>query len=186
MPVPLSTESSSAMHTLPSQEVAMLARAYGRQVFQAAFRVLGATDQAEDVQQELFLRLMEKPISEVSSWPALLTSMSVRMAIDRLRKRQRWHRLLPTWRATAPTTAPSAEEDALQAEKAIRLRHAISRLRPREAQCFTLRCLEGMELATIASTTGMTVNHVSVCLHRATRALENLLGDAANSVPETL
>lgn len=186
MTLPISTESTVSMRTLPPQEVAMLARAYGRQVFHAAFRVLGSADQAEDVQQQLFMRLLEKPMGEVASWPALLTSMSVRMAIDRLRSHQRWHRLIPIWRATAPTVARSAEEDALQMEKAVRLRHAISRLRPREAQCFTLRCLEGMEIEMIASTTGMTVNHVSVCLHRATRALENFLGDAADPVPETL
>lgn len=184
MIVPLSTEPAPTMQTLPPQEVAMLARAYGRQVFRAAFRVLGTTEQAEDVQQELFLRLLERPIGEVASWPALLTTMSVRMAIDRLRTSRRRNRLLPSWKATAPVHAPSAEDDALQQEKAARLRHAIARLRPREAQCFTLRCVEGMELATIAATTGLTVNHVSVCLHRATRALEILLGDAATATPE--
>ena len=36
-----------------------------------------------------------------SSWPAYLTTLAVRMAIDRLRRRQRWQRLLPTWRAGA-------------------------------------------------------------------------------------
>lgn len=79
----------SAKELLSNQAVAELARRYGRQVFGAAFRVLADHAQAEDVQQEVFLRLIQKPIGEVVSWPALLSTMTVHLALDHLRRHKR-------------------------------------------------------------------------------------------------
>lgn len=172
-----------AMPSLPPQEVEALARQYGRRVFDAAYRVLGRRAAAEDVQQDVFLRLLEKAPGRVESWPALLTTLAVRSAIDRLRRHRRWQRLLPVWRAGQAGVGDSTEQAAVLDERAARLRQALARLRPREAACFTLRCIQGMELADIAAAMEITVNHVSVCLHRAVRALEADLGDAT-PVPE--
>ncbi|MEO6799456.1 MAG: sigma-70 family RNA polymerase sigma factor [Rhodanobacter sp.] len=158
-------------------DVASLARAYGRSVFRAAYRVLGDASLAEEVQQEVFLRLLEKPVAEVDSWPAYLSTLAARMSIDRLRRHQRWRRLMPVWRASMSAAFDSTQDDAIQADQARQLRLALGRLKPKEAECFTLRHLHGMEIAAIAQTTGMTVNHVSVCLHRAIRSLEMRLND---------
>lgn len=167
-------------------DLATLARLYGRHVFRAAYRVLGETSLAEDVQQEVFLRLLEKPAAEIESWPAYLSTLAVRQAIDRLRSRQRWRRLLPIWRASASAAFDSTEHGALQTERARRLRIALATLKPREAECFSLRFLQGMEIGQIGHALDMTPNHVSVCLHRATRALEARLGDASPTAPEVL
>ncbi len=168
-------------------DVASLARSYGRSVFHAAYRVLGDANLAEDVQQEVFLRLLEKPVDDISSWPAYLVTLATRMAIDRLRRHQRWRRLLPRWRATEPAAFDSAEHEAIQAQRARLLRKALCTLKPREAECFTLRYLHGMEISAIAKASEMTINHVSVCLHRATRALEARLNDAQTPTsPEVL
>lgn len=77
----------ASRQTLPPGEVAALAHHYGRGVFLAAFRVLGDPAQAEDVQQDVFLRLLQRRFPAVESWPAMLQSMAVRLAIDRLRRR---------------------------------------------------------------------------------------------------
>ncbi len=170
-----------------STDVASLARSYGGRVFHAAYRVLGSADQAEDVQQEVFLRLLEKPVGDIASWPAYLTTLATRIAIDRLRRHQRWRRLMPVWHATEPVAFDSTEHDAIRADRARLLRRALCRLKPREAQCFTLRHLQGMEIAAIAQASDMTINHVSVCLHRAARALEAQLNDTENTTsPEVL
>ncbi|WP_426702097.1 sigma factor [Rhodanobacter sp. Col0626] len=68
---------------------------------------------AEDVQQEVFLRLLERPVGQIASWPAYLTTLAVRMAIDRLRNRQRWRRLLTMWRAAAPAAFDSTERASI-------------------------------------------------------------------------
>lgn len=151
---------------------ATLAQLYGALVFKAAYRVLGDASLAEDVQQDVFLRLIESPRQRVESWPAYLTAASTRAAIDVLRRQQRWWRLLPLWRAQAPDSAASAEQAGLEAERARRLRAALARLSRREAQCFSLRYLQGLDIADIARALQLSENSVSVTLHRAKRRLE--------------
>ncbi|HEX7965265.1 MAG TPA: sigma-70 family RNA polymerase sigma factor [Gammaproteobacteria bacterium] len=165
--------------------MATLARLHGRLVFGTAFRMLGDAALAEDVQQDVFLRLLERPAAAVKSWPAYLTVLATRIAIDRLRRRNRWRRLEPLWRVAEPLSAASAEDEVMQLEKAERLRREIARLRPREAACFTLRCIQGLDVAQIAALTGISTNHVAVCLHRATRTLESRLSRLFDTLPET-
>ncbi|WP_431634336.1 RNA polymerase sigma factor [Dyella sp. KULCS107] len=185
MPISIDSEGEPMTDHAPP-DVAMLARLYGRQVFQAAYRVLGQASQAEDLQQDVFLRVLERPTGPVESWPAYLVTLTVRMAIDRLRRAQRWRRLLPSWRAAAPAAFDSTEQSAIQHERSRQLRDALGRLKPREAECFTLRHVQGLEIAEIARATGMNSNHVSVCLHRAVRALEARLGESDPTTPEVL
>ncbi|HJS88733.1 MAG TPA: sigma-70 family RNA polymerase sigma factor [Steroidobacteraceae bacterium] len=174
LPLPAGDPSATDVVEPP---VAALAAAYGRQVFHTAHRLLGNASQAEDVQQDVFLRLLEHPPAQVASWPAYLSAMATRLSIDRLRRGTRWRRLLPIWVASARQDEDSAELPALQAQQAARLRTAMGRLKPREATCFSLRYLQGFEIPQIATSLGMSANHVSVCLHRAQRALQAELGD---------
>lgn len=166
----------------PSSAPAALAHHYGPLVFRAAFRVLGDAALAEDVQQDVFLRLLEQPPRDVVSWPAFLTAAAVRRAIDRQRQQRRWWRLLPVWRAQAPESAASTEDISLTDERARRLRAALTGLSPREAQCFSLRYLEGMAIDEIARVLAITINAAHVTLHRARRRLEARLGDALSEV----
>lgn len=159
-----------------------LARRYGRLVFQAAYRVLGDTAAAEDVQQEVFLRLLESRPDGVVTWPAYLATAANRAAIDQLRKRRRWWRVLPLWRAGQEDTAASAEQAGMERERAGQLRSALAVLPRREAQCFALRYLQGMEIAEIAAALSLNANNVNVILHRARRRLEARLGDATSEL----
>lgn len=160
-----------------------LARVYGPLVFKAAYRVLGDAAQAEDAQQEVFLRLLQTPREHVDSWPAYLTAASVRIAIDMLRKRQRWWRVLPHWRALAPAAAPSAEHIGIRDQRAQQLRAAIARLPRRQARCFGMRYLEGMEIGDIARALEISENNAGVILHRARRRLEAQLRDTPSEEP---
>ena len=71
-----------AVNDAAQDDVAALARQYGPTVFRAAWRILGSRAAAEDVQQQLFLRLIESPPRGVQSWPAWLTASATRLAID--------------------------------------------------------------------------------------------------------
>ncbi len=151
-------------------DVAALARQYGPTVFRAAWRVLGTRAASEDVQQQVFLRLIESPPRNVESWPAYLTTVGTRLAIDHLRRQRRWRLLAPLWKADEPEDSPA--EDAERAEASRFMRAALARLNPRDASCFVMRHLHGLAPAAIGAALGISENHVSVSVHRARKALE--------------
>ncbi len=165
------------MEHAPPEQADTLARLYGPLVFKAAYRLLGDTSQAEDVQQTVFLKLLETRPGSVDSWPAYLTASAVRGAIDLLRRQQRWWRLLPGWDSQEPMTEESPEQIGMEHERGKRLRKALAQLPRREAQCFSLRHLEGMEISEIARAVELSENNVNVTLHRARRRLEACLSD---------
>jgi RNA polymerase sigma-70 factor (ECF subfamily) len=158
------------MNAAAGEDVAALARQYGPSVFRAAWRVLGARAAAEDVQQQVFLRLIESPPRNVESWPAYLTTMGTRLAIDHLRRQRRWRLLAPLWKADEPEDSPA--EDAARAEAGRFMRNALARLKPKDASCFVMRHLHGLTPAAIGAALGISENHVSVSVHRARKALE--------------
>jgi RNA polymerase sigma factor (sigma-70 family) len=162
-----------------SCEPADLARHYGPLVYRTAYRLLGDAAQAEDVQQEVFLRLLESRREGVASWPGYLVAASTRIAIDVLRRRQRWWGWLPRWQAHAPAVAASAEEAGIEAQRAARLRQALCTLTRREAQCFALRYLDGLDVSEVAVALQLKENNVGVILHRARRRLEARLSETA-------
>lgn len=183
-PQPTSLETRAMEPTDQSPPVAELARAHGRRVFLAAYRVLGDAALAEDVQQNVFLGLLEKPRGDVQSWPAYLTVAATRAAVAELRRRHRWSRLTPAWLQSLTDPSDPPETRALHEHRALALRRALSRIRPREATCFSLRYFQGMELADIARTLGLTQNHVSVTLNRAVKSLGTELRDHQENFEE--
>ena len=167
IPIPAS---AAAMSGVADEDVAALARQYGPTVFRAAWRVLGGRAAAEDVQQQVFLRLIESPPRNVESWPAYLTTAATRLAIDHLRRQRRWRLLAPLWKADEPDDSPA--EDAERAEAGRFMRAALARLHPRDASCFVMRHFHDLPPAAIGSALGISENHVSVSVHRARKALE--------------
>jgi RNA polymerase sigma factor (sigma-70 family) len=169
---------TAAVSGATSDDVAALARQYGPAVFRAAWRVLGTRAVAEDVQQQVFLRLIESPPRNVESWPAYLTTMSTRLAIDHLRRQRRWRLLAPLWKADEPTDSPA--EDAERAEASRFMRAALARINARDAACFVMRHLHGLAPAAIGAALGISENHVSVSVHRARKALEAIQAEEQN------
>lgn len=170
MRIPIPT--TPAMNAAETHDIAALARQYGPTVFRAAWRILGSRSAAEDVQQQLFLRLIESPPAAVQSWPAYLTASATRLAIDALRRQNRWRLLAPLWKSGDPDDSPA--EDAERAEAARFMRRALARLNPRDASCFVMRHFHDLAPSAIGAALGMSENHVSVAAHRARKALEQM------------
>jgi RNA polymerase sigma factor (sigma-70 family) len=153
-----------------NDDIAALARTYGPTVFRAAWRILGSRAAAEDVQQQLFLRLIESPPQRVDSWPAFLTASATRLAIDHLRRQRRFRLLAPLWKSQDPEDPPDENVEREQAGRFMRA--ALARINPRDASCFVMRHLHGLAPAAIGAALGLSENHVSVSVHRARKALE--------------
>jgi RNA polymerase sigma factor (sigma-70 family) len=177
----LSDPALAMSEPIDSARIDCLARTHGRHVFLVAYRILGDPALAEDVQQDLFLRLMEKPPYEVDSWPAWLGTATTRLAIDRLRRTRRWHRLLAAFRMPEPAQPALPDNEASDAQRANWLRQALAALPRFQAHCFALRHIDGLEIPAIAQLLGISHNHVSVTLHRATQRLQQQRRAATDS-----
>jgi RNA polymerase sigma factor (sigma-70 family) len=163
---------AAAVNTADSDDITALARTYGPNVFRAAWRILGSRAAAEDVQQQLFLKLIESPPQRVDSWPAYLTASATRLAIDSLRRQRRWRLLAPLWKSEHPEDSPDEDLERQQASRFMRA--ALARINPRDASCFVMRHLHGLAPAAIGAALGISENHVSVSVHRARKALEGM------------
>lgn len=154
-------------------DIEQLAHAYGRAVFHAAYRVLGDAALAEDIQQGVFMRLLESPPrADVDHWGAYLASAATRAAIDEIRRRQRWQRVAERFRVLPKEAEPLPQEVHDSAARADRLRRALARLPRRQAECFALRFFDGLSLEAIAESLSITPNAVGVSLNRATKAMK--------------
>ncbi len=154
-----------------------------RAVWQTVYRILGNRADADECFQDAFLAAWEfSRRGPVHNWRALLLRLAAARAVDRLRRRKRRtaREQLADWEAVAGHE-PSPPEGALEAELSERLRTALARLAPKQAEIFCLHCLEGWSYQEVAEHLAISVDSVGVLLHRARRRLRQLLdsqGDA--------
>ena len=155
-------------------QVTELARLHGPMVFATAYRILGHAQLAEDVQQDVFLKLLKqrKPEfwSQVENWPGLLRVMTQNRALDVLRRERRKYD-----HYSDPSTSPSPDVDLLRLQRAKQLRRALARLNKKDALIFGLRHFEQLSYKDIAKQLGVTQNKIGVALHRVHKKLQKLL-----------
>lgn len=112
-----------------------------------AARILGDPSEAEDVVQQAWLRLNSSE-SEIDNLPAWLTTVTVRLCLDRLRQR------IPTPQAEivlSETAADPAHEVELADTVGVALQVVLDRLTPAERVAFVLHDSFGFEFPTIAA-----------------------------------
>ena len=173
------------MPKLTKADIARLADEFGPRVFRTAYRLLKNPQMAEDVLQEVFLKLLRQPqqFERVKNWPAYLTTMGTSLAIDLLRQHK--YQVLDEEHQCAPPHPPGADAvtplNPLQhlslSRDLEKLRVALTRLSQQECQVFCLRHLEEFSYKEIAAQLDISVNLVGVTLNRAqSRLSEQLTG----------
>ncbi|MEX3930796.1 sigma-70 family RNA polymerase sigma factor [Paraburkholderia phymatum] len=140
-------------------------------LFALAYRMLGSRAEAEDIVQDAWLKWHAADASELRSSAAWLTTVTTRLAIDRLRH-------LQTERAThsggwlpdpwLDGLAPSAEDLALQAvQMSYGVMLLLERLKPEERAAFVLHEAFDCDYAEIAKILAKTPAHCRQIVHRA-------------------
>lgn len=147
-----------------------------------AARVLGSRAEAEDVVQDAWFRWRDADAAAVRTPQAWLATVTVRLAIDRLRKLRRDSAAeegLAGDLSWLDGCAPSAEETGLRAAHLSQaLLMLLDRLGPLEQAVFVLREGFDCDYAEIAALTGCTLAHCRQIVHRAHGRL------ARQSVPQ--
>src|SRR5258708_30572379 len=115
--------------------------------FRAAYRVTGNANDAEDVLQTVFLRMLKRDpgADPVGNMASFLHRSAVNAALDLVRSRQNI-RNIPLDELEPVLAEPAFRSpDRAQASGEIRdwLRGAMARLNPRIAEMFTMRFFEG-------------------------------------------
>ncbi|MFN0164970.1 MAG: RNA polymerase sigma factor [Bryobacteraceae bacterium] len=142
-------------------------------VYRAAFRVTGNHQDAEDVLQTVFLRLLRRTAS-MENPESYLRRAAVNSAIDLVRSRAA--QMVPLEEAAHRQTEFLAPDRASSsAELRAWLRRAIARLHPTAAQMFVLRFFEDKENPEIARMLGTTPGSVAVTLHRTRERIQQEL-----------
>ncbi len=140
----------------------------------AAYRITGSMQDAEDVTQTVFLRLLqggEAPVANVESY---LYRAAINGALDLMRRRRPERNVsLDDALEVAGGEARNQPEQAARAEEMRKwLRQAIAGLSPRAAEMFALRYLEERSNREIAAMMGTSQAVVAVMLHQARARLK--------------
>ena len=160
----------------PPADLDQIFREHHTAVFRAAYRVTGNANDAEDVLQTVFMRLVRRPADAqaVANMEAYLRRAAVNAALDLIRSRQAAPHVSLEDVATHLPAKASLAPDRVQRSAEIRrwLREAVARLNPRAAEIFALRFFEGKENPEIAEALGTTAASIAVTLSRTRERIQ--------------
>ena len=133
-------------------------------------------DAAEDVLQDLWLRLEGTPSGPVADPTAYLFRMANNLALDRRRSDMRRSSRDQAWRELQPDGSdfPTAEDVLIGRERLAALEAAVAALPERTAAIFRAYRFEGRPRKDIAADLGISVSAVEKHLHRAYRAIHHV------------
>jgi RNA polymerase sigma-70 factor (ECF subfamily) len=145
---------------------------------------LGDAAAAEDVLQDLWLRLQAVDTGAVANGKAYLYRAAQNLALDAVRARQRsavrerqWATAHGGSAAEPVDPSPNAEADMLEREEAAALASAIAALPEAAGRAFRLHKLEGLSHAEIAARLGISRSgvekHIALAMAHLRRAMKD-------------
>ncbi len=144
----------------------------GPMVFRFLNRVLGPDGEAEDLTQEVFLRVFSK-VRELRD-PEALRSFVFSVAVRTLKSELRRRRVRRTFALNESDNLPGSAADTIDAEARQALRRfytILDRLTSDDRAAFVLRHMEGMKLEEIGEALGVSLATVKRRLDRAAQAV---------------
>ncbi len=155
----------------------MLIEKYSKAVLNTAVRIVRDGQIAQDVHQEVFLRILRRwnKFGNDVNWPAYLYRTTIRTALESVRQSkagqiaEQLHEPLPAnprpdWRLRA-------------AELQQKLVTCLAKLPKRQADVFVLSRIEGLEYDKVAELLGCSKETARVHLHRAIKRLAHEFRD---------
>jgi RNA polymerase sigma-70 factor (ECF subfamily) len=151
-------------------------RQYAPLVYFTAWKILGSREDAEDVLQTIFFRLLrlEDPHEFRKNLRAYLNRAAVNASVDILKARRRGPVFVGNT-ASFENGSTLASGEPFDEAAYCRLYEAIGRLKPRAAEVILLHHMEGKSVAEIAKTLAVSRSVVTVRLFRARARLRRFL-----------
>ncbi len=148
----------------------LLVETHAPRVERILLRVLGDLRNLEDLSQEVFVRVFARidDVREPDALKAFVTAVTVFVAREAIRKRRR-HRWLAFF-ASEDVPEVGIGDDPDAREGVLAFYRALDVLDTEERLAFTLRFVEGLELAAVASACGVSLATIKRRLGRAEAA----------------
>lgn len=154
-----------------------LFHAHHDRIYGLLFRLLGSRSEAEDLTQEVFIKLYDHAFTRrrfnlrqehnIGAW---LYRVATNMGYNEIRSRQRrWQRNLHL--APDPADSLSTEAEVSQRETAVAVRKALAKLPERQVQLLILRQMD-LSYAECAAICGVAPGSVGTLLARAAKAFQ--------------
>ena len=153
---------------------------YSDVVLRTASRILGDTQRAQDVHQEVFLEIWRRwyKYNGQTNWNAYLYRTTVRTAI-RLAKHSRTEQALKQQKDAESLENPDVYLRTAELQQ--RLAGCLAKLPKRQAEVFVLSRMESLSTEKIAEVLGCSQKTVRVHLHRV---LKRLARDMSDYLPD--
>ncbi|MGX5175577.1 RNA polymerase sigma factor [Aliikangiella sp. IMCC44653] len=174
-----------------SEMINQLVDQYGKQVYLVAYRILGDASQAEDVAQNVFVKLLKlspKKIASINHWRAYLCKLASSAAIDLIRARAKEKRQINDHSQTNPHSNSAIEQQlsknhtpsaALDINRDLEeFRQVLGQLSIQESEVIVLRLIEEFSYQEISHQLNISNSLVGVTLHRAQKKLAELLPES--------
>lgn len=171
----------AAMEAGQAEALRELYRRYGALVYSLAWRILKTREDAEDLTQEIFLKLWQKNTyqAERGSVSTYLSMTTRSRAIDRVRSRGAQYRVMQRWdlahASLTPTNVPL--EQAALGEQSQQVKQALGELAPAEKEILEIAYYEGLSQSQIAKRLDLPLGTVKSRSRQALKKLRFKLKD---------
>lgn len=139
-----------------------------QKLYTAAYRIMGSSQDAEDIVQEAYIKLWQQrdSIPLDGNLTGFCVTLTKNLCRDKLR-RLHLEIVDDEPQESSLMTARDAEQELTERESYVRLMAVINQLSPPQRRVILMHDVEGMENAEIASLTGYTEVNIRVLLSRA-------------------
>lgn len=148
---------------------------FGGLVYGLALRLTRSRETAEDVVQEVFAMLWERPLAydpDRGSMRTWLCTLAHHRAVDHLRRERNGHRVIDAY---MPVTTPAADEAVIAHDVSVRIRHAVSALPGGLREAIELAYYNGWTYRQVAATLGLPEGTAKSRIRLALRRLAAVL-----------
>lgn len=149
----------------------MLIEKYSDAVTNTAVRILRDSQRAQDVHQEVFLRILNRwhKFDKDVNWPAYLYRTTIRTALESVRQSKAEQLAEQLHEPVASNPRPDWRLRAAELQQ--KLVATLAKLPKRQADVFVLSRIEGLEYDRVAELMGCSKETARVHLHRALKRL---------------
>jgi len=160
-----------------SSEFKMLVMPYSERIYRMAHRFMGNREEAEDMVQEVYLKLwgLRGKLDTYNSIEALSIRITRNLCLDTLRRRKINQDAMKSERVIGDAYSETPEESLENKEEKELVRSLISALPEPQRSLVHLRHIEGKEYDEIAEMVNMNVNAIRVSISRARKQMREML-----------